>query len=414
MKIRKFSVLLFAILLTTLLFSGCNKNLEVTEETVKDLAKPAIEADFLSCNSYFYDIEKNADGVPVSYPTDDTNFFGFYKITTPMTIDELNKAAEKYQKGAELTTKGFIAEKNGELYAMDIEGNLIETMLDINSIRLVKQDGDLYYIAVDQYMYVDGMENEDGSPNYINTYTYKMKVVDGVLQIQDDPEIKEESPLNSGKDIKVIGNFDKFLGPINEREYRRSDDKKIEALAKRSIESGFYLARSYYYNVEKDENGKPVEYKNITDENDEYLSYFKMTTEITENEIEKAAEKYQVGYEKFVNKDVFVQKDGSFYIKNLMNSTGEEILDLNSVKLKGSSNDGYYISVDVYGDLGRDVLEYYYTYIYRMKFVNGVLQIQNSSGGYAFIEKLKPVNSEGDRSFIGSKDKFLGRLSERK
>ena len=166
---KKSLSLAFSLLFVFTLLAGCNKNLEVTEETVKDLAKPAIEADFLACNSYFYDIEKNADGVPVSYPTDDTNFFGFYKITTPMTIDELNKAAEKYQKGAELTTKRFIAEKNGELYAMDIEGNLIETMLDINSIRLVKQDGDLYYIAVDQYMYVDGMENEDGSPNYINT-----------------------------------------------------------------------------------------------------------------------------------------------------------------------------------------------------------------------------------------------------
>ncbi len=411
---KKAIALAFSLLFVLILFVGCDKEIKVTEETVKDLAKPAIEADFYACNSYFYDIEKDEDGVPVSYPTDETNFFGFFKITTPMTIDELNKSAEKYQKGAKLTTERFIAEKNGELYAMNIEGNLIETMLDINSIRLVRQDGDIYYVAVDQYMYVDGYENEDGSPNYINTYTYKMKAAGGVLQIQEDPEIKEESPLNSGKDIKVIGNFDKFFGPVNEREYRNISDEKIEALAKRSIESGFYLARSYYYNVEKDENGKPVEYKDITDENDEYLSYFKITTAITEEEIEKSAEKYQVGYEKFVNKDVFVQKDGSFYVQNLMNSTGEKIFDLNSVKLKGGSNDGYYISVDVYGDLGRDVFEYYYTYIYRMKVVNGVLQIQNSSGDYAFSEELTPVNSEGNRSFIGSFDKFLGKLSERK
>ena len=97
-----------------------------------------------------------------------------------------------------------------------------------------------------------------------------------------------------------------------------------------------------------------------------------------------------------------------------MNSTGEEIFDLNSIKLKGSSNDGYYISVDAYGDPGRDSLEYSRTYIYRMEVVTGVLQIQNSSGGYAFSEELTPVNSEGDRNFIGSFDKFLGRLSERK
>ena len=411
---KKAIALAFSLLFVLVLFVCGDKEIKVTEKTVKGLAKSAIEADFYSCNSYFYDIEKDANGVPVSYPTDETNFFGFFKITTPMTIDELNKSAEKYQKGAELTTERFIAEKDGELYAMNIEGNLIETMLDINSIRLVRQDGDIYYVAADQYMYVDGYENEDGSPNYINTYTYKMKAAGGILQIQDPPEIKEESPLNTGKDIKVIGSFDKFFGPVNEREYRRIDDKKIEALAKRSIESGFYLARSYYYDVEKDENGKPVEYKDITDTNDEYLSYFKITTAITEEEIEKYAEKYQVGFEKFVNKDVFVQKDGNLYVQNLMNSTGEEIFDLNSVKLKGSSTDGYYISVDVYGDLGRDSLEYSRTYIYRMEVVNGVLQIQNSAGGCAFIEKSKPVNSEGDRNFIGSFDKFLGRLSERK
>ena len=414
MKIRKISALLFAILLLALFFTGCNKNIEVTESNVKDLAKPAIEADFYSCNSYFYDIEKDADGSPAYYPTDDTGFSGFFKVATPMTIDELNKTAEKYKKGAELTTERFIAEKNGELYALDIEWNMIETMLDINSIRLVRQEGDSYYIAADRYMYIDGMANEDGSPNYVDTVTYRMKAVDGVLQIQDEPEVKEETPVNSGKDIKVIGNFDKFFGPINEREYNNISDEKIEALAKRSIESGFYLARSYYYNVEKDENGKPVEYKDITDTNNEYLSYFKITTAITEEEIEKSAEKYQVGYEKFVNKDVFVQKDGSFYVKNLLNTTDEEILDLNSVKLKESSSVGYYISVDAYGCFGKDVLEYFRTYIYRMEFVNGVLQIQNPAGNYAFSEKLTPVNSEGDRNFIGSKDKFLGRLSERK
>ena len=203
--------LLISFLFILLLFSGCNKEIKVTEENVKELALPTIESDFYLSNSYFYDIEKEANGTPVYYPTDSSVLF---KITTKTTLDELNKSVAKYRKGM---TASAVSEKDGALYAVDPIDSMVETMLDTNSIRLVKQDGDIYYIAVDQYMYIDGKENEDGSPNYINTITYKMKSVDGVLQIQEEPEVKEETPKNTAKDFSLIGSFDKFIGKLSER-----------------------------------------------------------------------------------------------------------------------------------------------------------------------------------------------------
>ncbi len=203
--------LLISFLFILLLFSGCNKEIKVTEENVKEIALPTIESDFYLSNSYFYDIEKEANGTPVYYPTDSSVLF---KITTKTTLDELNKSVAKYRKGV---TASAVSEKDGALYAVDPIDSMVETMLDTNSIRLVKQDGDIYYIAVDQYMYIDGKENEDGSPNYINTITYKMKSVDGVLQIQEEPEVKEETPKNTAKDLSLIGSFDKFFGAIKNR-----------------------------------------------------------------------------------------------------------------------------------------------------------------------------------------------------
>ena len=63
----------------------------------------------------------------------------------------------------------------------------------------------------------DGVENEDGSPKYADTVTYKMKAVDGVLQIQGDGQAEIKTPANTDKNREFIGSFDKFLGPITKR-----------------------------------------------------------------------------------------------------------------------------------------------------------------------------------------------------
>lgn len=216
MKIRKISVLFLALLLTALLFTGCNKNIEVTSGNVKDVAKPTIEAAFYLCNSYFYDIEKDANGKPVTYPSDSDIYSSYYKITTSTTVDKIEKEAAKYSTDANKAKEKFVLEKDGVLYAVNPDWNAVEAVLDINSIRLVKQEGDIYYIAVDEYVF-DGVENEDGSPKYADTLTYKMKSVDGVLQIQGEPQAEEKTPVNTGKDCEFIGSYDKFLGPVAKR-----------------------------------------------------------------------------------------------------------------------------------------------------------------------------------------------------
>lgn len=216
MKIRKISVLFLALLLTALLFTGCNKNIEVTSGNVKDVAKPTIEAAFYLCNSYFYDIEKDANGKPVTYPSDSDIYSSYYKITTSTTVDKIEKEAAKYSTDANKAKEKFVFEKDGVLYAVNPDWNAVEEVLDINSIRLVKQEGDIYYIAVDRYVF-DGVENEDGSPKYADTLTYKMKSVDGVLQIQGDGQAEIKTPANTGKDCEFIGSYDKFLGPVAKR-----------------------------------------------------------------------------------------------------------------------------------------------------------------------------------------------------
>ena len=216
MKIRKISALLFAVLLSALLFTGCNKNIEVTESNVKDLAKPAIESSFYLCHSYFYDIEKDSNGKPVTYPSDSDIYSSYFKITTPTTVDKIEKEATKYSTVANRATEKFVFEKDGVLYAVNLDWNAVETVLDINSIRLIKQEGDIYYISVDRYVF-DGVENEDGSPKYADTFTYKMKAVDGILQIQGDGQAEIKTPANTDKNREFIGSFDKFLGPITKR-----------------------------------------------------------------------------------------------------------------------------------------------------------------------------------------------------
>ena len=217
MKIRKFSVLFLALLLTALLFTGCNNNIEVTSGNVKELAKPTIEAAFYLCNSYFYDIEKDANGKPVEYPSDSDIYSSYYKITTSTTVDKIEKEAAKYSTEANKAETKPVLEKDGTLYAVNPDWNAIETFLDINSIKLVNSADGEYDISVDRYMYIEGKENEDGSPNYSDTLTYKMKSVDGVLQIQGEPTAEEKTPVNTGKDCDFIGSYDKLLGPVAKR-----------------------------------------------------------------------------------------------------------------------------------------------------------------------------------------------------
>ena len=217
MKIRKFSVLFLALLLTALLFTGCNNNIEVTSGNVKDVAKPTIEAAFYLCNSYFYDIEKDANGKPVEYPSDSDIYSSYYKITTSTTVDKIEKEAAKYSTEANKAEAKTVLEKDGVLYAVNPEFNAEETMLDINSIKLVGESDGEYDISVDQYAYSDEPQNDDGSPNYVNTLTYKMKAVDGVLQIQGEPQAEIKTQTNTGKDCEFISSYDKFLGPVSKR-----------------------------------------------------------------------------------------------------------------------------------------------------------------------------------------------------
>ena len=220
---KKSLSLALSLLFIFTLLAGCRKSVKVTEENVKELFTPTLEADAYMYGSAFYSVEKDETSPKLYKVTDD---FSGYKITEKTTVDEIFEKVAKYEKrNSELTEseKTAFLEKDGTLY-VDIIGVYggLEAIYDLNSIRLEKIDGDNYYISVDVYAYPDseGSINfvKSDTPDFYAKETYTVKDVDGVLQIQDSELDNDASPINDPTNCKFIGGFDKFWGDVIARE----------------------------------------------------------------------------------------------------------------------------------------------------------------------------------------------------
>ncbi len=206
------------------LFAGCGKEVKVTEENVKELFIPTLEAGFYIYGSAFYNVEKNEKGQPVTYSDIDGTENSYCKIKEKTTIDELIKQIKKYDTSFyDGSMKESVIEKDGSLYVspLGLFGGY-EPIYDLNSIKLEKTEGDIYYITVDEYAYPDTEADPSaipGVPNFVSKITYKVKSVDGILQTQDaEYWLKESSPVNKVDDCEFIGMYDKFYGDVIERD----------------------------------------------------------------------------------------------------------------------------------------------------------------------------------------------------
>lgn len=199
-------------------FVGCGQNTTtVTAENVKELFTPTLKAAMYELGSYFYEFEKDENGIPVEYPSDDDVVIGYFKIETEISKDEIIEEFEKYVKDgyapggtAAETISVCIYEKDGALYVP--YPNYGETLFDMNSITLVETTEDGYRISVDTY----GTAGADWN-TYSDTRTYFVKTVDGVLQIQELIDLATTEPINDSDNLDLFGTQDKFFGSIQER-----------------------------------------------------------------------------------------------------------------------------------------------------------------------------------------------------
>ena len=221
---KKSLSLALSLLFIFTLLAGCRKSVKVTEENVKELFTPTLEADAYMYGSAFYSVEKDEKGYPELYKV--TDDFSGYKITEKTTVDEIFEKVAKYEKrnsGLTESEKEAFLEKDGTLY-VDIIGVYggFEAIYDLNSIRLEKTDGDNYYISVDVYAYPDLAAKinpkKSDTPDFYAKETYTVKEVDGVLQIQDSELDNNAAPINDPINCEFIGGFDKFWGDVIARE----------------------------------------------------------------------------------------------------------------------------------------------------------------------------------------------------
>lgn len=210
--------LILSFLFIMLCFVGCGQNTTtVTAENVKELFTPTLKAAMYELGSYFYEFEKNENGILVEYPSDDDVVIGYFKIETEISKDEIIEEFEKYVKDGYSsggTSAGSISEciyeKDGDLYVP--YPNYGEALFDVNSITLVETTEDGYRISVDIY----GTAGADWN-TYSDTRTYFVKTVDGVLQIQELIDLVTADPINDSDNLDLFGTQDKFLGSIQER-----------------------------------------------------------------------------------------------------------------------------------------------------------------------------------------------------
>lgn len=148
----------------------------------------------------------------------------YCQIKEKTTVDELIKQIKKYDPGFyDDSTIESVIEKDGSLYVspLGLFGGY-EPIYDLNSIKLEKIGGDIYYITVDEYAYPDTEGSPSaiaGVPDCLSRTTFKVKSVDGILQIQNSEYLlKESSPVNKLNDCEFIGMYDKFYGDVIERD----------------------------------------------------------------------------------------------------------------------------------------------------------------------------------------------------
>lgn len=189
---------------------GCGGDKKLTEENVKELFLPTFEAYTYLLGSYFYEIERNPDRSPVDYPSDDTVYLSFFKVTTDITKEELIEKMNKYYAPG-YKDNGTIITKDNDLYVANLDTNYIGMYFDLESIRLLGEDENGYYIAIDTYG--TNWDDESDQPiTYYSTQKFRVKYNDGILQIQDPPELDGDKPVNNYEDTDIIFDYDRLIG----------------------------------------------------------------------------------------------------------------------------------------------------------------------------------------------------------
>ena len=217
---KKVVSLALSLLFILTLFAGCGDKIVLTEDNVKELFTPTLEAELYRYGSAFYSVEKNEKGQPISYSDIDGTGTLYCKINEKMTVENLLEKVSKYVTPYPII-KQAVVEINGSLY-IDDEPRGYEGIYDFNSIKLEKTDGDTYYISVDEYAYPDTDADPSatpGVPNFRSKNIFTVKSVDGILQIQEKQQVYDNvSPVNNLDDGEFIGALDKFYGDVIARD----------------------------------------------------------------------------------------------------------------------------------------------------------------------------------------------------
>ena len=129
-------------LFVLVLLAGCRKSVKVTEENVKELFTPTLEADAYMYGSAFYSVEKDEKGYPKLYKV--TDDFSGYKITEKTTVDEIFEKAAKYEKkNSELTEskkKGFSRKGLDFLCRHTRRANLSADLINSGAVLLQERE----------------------------------------------------------------------------------------------------------------------------------------------------------------------------------------------------------------------------------------------------------------------------------
>lgn len=178
-----------------------------------------------------------------------------------------------------------------------------------------------------------------------------------------------------------------------------------------TLKASCYELGSAFYEIELDSHGDPVQY-NI----DGYDAiFFKITTEISPNQIIENIKKYvditsELEYKLRI---LIIEFESSTYVDALSSYGGyESIFDINSINLQKTENGKYYVSVDEYAypdsagseeflDYNMSEPIYHQTVIYTTVLEDGILKIVDAQS-----EKSNPKNDIKDYDFIGSFDRL--------
>ena len=226
---RTFSVIL-AIILTLSLFTGCNNTgkdpvTEVTDENVKELFIPSLEAYVLYMGSAFYDVDRDGNGKAINYYLSekfDVDVAESYKIVSDITVEEIENKMKTYMDTTKVSDIGirlsefgkeWFAEVDNELYVGLACCGMAVSYYDENSIELYKKEDNKYYISVDEYgIYPITDENHnEGDFVYSRSVIFTTTLKDGVLYINDidrDGIIKENT--NSETDRRLVTDIAKM------------------------------------------------------------------------------------------------------------------------------------------------------------------------------------------------------------